>query len=261
MFSSPSSCSSSSTPSSAARSRVSPATFAFPTRSTFLQADPLIAISNALSTHALYRRLIWCLVILIPTLFLGRFFCGWICPLGSMNHFFSNFKSERKRGLQRIESNRYKKWQTLKYYILVALLVSAVFGGLIVGVMDPDFPDGALAGAVGSAGNQLRAQRVPGCALQLEVGRPATRVGCPSIHFAGDDSGLQTAILPPGLLPGAPVHRHHGVELPHHALLVPGALPAGRAAGFHITLDDLRHGEAHREVSGLQPVRAALPGR
>ena len=103
----------------------------------FLEADPLIGISNALSTHALYRGLSWCLVILIPTLFLGRFFCGWICPLGSMNHFFSNFKSERKRGLQRIESNRYKKWQTLKYYILVALLISAIFGSLIVGVMDP----------------------------------------------------------------------------------------------------------------------------
>ena len=103
----------------------------------FLEADPLIAFSNALSTHALYHGLIWCLVILIPTFFLGRFFCGWICPLGSMNHFFSNFKSECKRGLDRIESNRYKKWQTLKYYVLVALLVSAVFGGQIVGVMDP----------------------------------------------------------------------------------------------------------------------------
>ena len=103
----------------------------------FLEADPLIAISNALSTHELYRHLLWCLVILIPTLFLGRFFCGWICPLGSINHFFSNFKSVRKRGLQRIESNRYKKWQTLKFYILVALLVSAVFGGLLVVVMDP----------------------------------------------------------------------------------------------------------------------------
>jgi len=103
----------------------------------FLEADPLVAFSNVLSTHALYHGLLWCLLILVPTLFLGRFFCGWICPLGSMNHFFSNFKSEHKRGLQRIESNRYKKWQTLKYYILVALLVAAAFGGMVVGVMDP----------------------------------------------------------------------------------------------------------------------------
>jgi len=103
----------------------------------FLQADPLVAISNALSTRALYRGLLWSLVILIPTFFLGRFFCGWICPLGSLNHFFSSWKSERKRGLQRIESNRYKRWQTLKYYILIALLVAAPLGGQLTGVMDP----------------------------------------------------------------------------------------------------------------------------
>jgi polyferredoxin len=103
----------------------------------FLQADPLVGVSNALSSGALYRGLLWSLVILLPTLFLGRFFCGWICPLGTINHFFSSFKSERKRGKQLIESNRYKKWQTLKYYILIALLVAAFFGENIAGIMDP----------------------------------------------------------------------------------------------------------------------------
>ena len=103
----------------------------------FLQLDPLVAISNALATHALYRGLLWSLIILIPTLFLGRFFCGWICPLGTLNHFFGNLKSARKRGHALLNSNRYKPWQTLKYYILAALLVSALFGGSLLIVMDP----------------------------------------------------------------------------------------------------------------------------
>ena len=64
--------------------------------SLFFQLDPLIAISNALASRALYRGLLWSLVVLIPTIFLGRFFCGWICPLGSIHHFFSSFKSERQ---------------------------------------------------------------------------------------------------------------------------------------------------------------------
>jgi polyferredoxin len=103
----------------------------------FLQLDPLTAITSVLATHALYRGLLWSLAILIPTFFLGRFFCGWICPLGTLNHFFSSWKSERKRGPERLERNRYKKWQTLKYYFLIAGLVSALFGGSLIGILDP----------------------------------------------------------------------------------------------------------------------------
>ena len=77
----------------------------------FFELDPLIAVMNALANHALYRGLVWCLVILVPTLFLGRFFCGWICPMGTLQHFVGNMPSESKRGKQRIESNRYKRWQ------------------------------------------------------------------------------------------------------------------------------------------------------
>lgn len=103
----------------------------------FLQADPLVAIANALASRALYKGLLWSLAIIIPTLFLGRFFCGWICPLGTLNHFFSSWKSERKRGLERIERNRYKGWQALKYYVLIAVLVAALLGSGIAGIFDP----------------------------------------------------------------------------------------------------------------------------
>ena len=103
----------------------------------FFQFDPLVALSNALSSRALYHGLLWSLIVLIPTMLLGRFFCGWICPLGSIHHFFSSLRSERKRGKQLIESNRYKRWQTTKYYLLVAALIAAVLGTGIVGWLDP----------------------------------------------------------------------------------------------------------------------------
>jgi hypothetical protein len=67
----------------------------------------------------------------------GAFFCGWICPLGSIHHFFSNPKSEHKRGKQLLESNRYKRWQTTEYYILAAALIAALLGTGIVGWLDP----------------------------------------------------------------------------------------------------------------------------
>jgi polyferredoxin len=103
----------------------------------FLQLDPLTALDSALSTHTLYRGLLWSLAVLLPTLFLGRFFCGWICPLGTLNHFLSSWKSEHKRGPERLERNRYQKWQTLKYYLLIAGLVAAIFGSSLVGILDP----------------------------------------------------------------------------------------------------------------------------
>src|ERR1019366_1420174 len=108
----------------------------YPVRA-FLETDPLIAIANALATHALYRGLLWSLAILIPTLLLGRFFCGWICPLGTLNHMVGNIRSGKKAGRQRIASNRYKEWQSSKYYLLFALLVAAFFGSALVGIFDP----------------------------------------------------------------------------------------------------------------------------
>lgn len=103
----------------------------------FLESDPFIAIANALATHALYRGLLWSLAILVPTLFLGRFFCGWICPLGTLNHLASNIRSDSKSGRRRIDSNRYQRWQAFKYYLLFPLLAAAFLGSAVAGIFDP----------------------------------------------------------------------------------------------------------------------------
>jgi polyferredoxin len=102
--------------------------------SIYLEADPLVAVGNALTTHALYTGLLWSLALIVPTLFLGRFFCGWICPLGTLSHFFGWL---RRPGKQQLEGNRYRKWQRLKYYLLIALLVAALFGSGLFGLLDP----------------------------------------------------------------------------------------------------------------------------
>jgi polyferredoxin len=103
----------------------------------FFEWDPLVAVANAVASHALYRGLLWSLTILLPTLFLGRFFCGWICPMGTLQHLVGNLPSEAKRGKQRIDSNRYKRWQTAKYAVLIAELVGACFGSMAIGWLDP----------------------------------------------------------------------------------------------------------------------------
>jgi polyferredoxin len=103
----------------------------------FLETDPLVALATALSTHTLYRNLIWAVPFLLLALVVGRGFCGWICPLGSLHHFIGSWKSEKKRGAKLLESNRYKRWQATKYYLLVGVLLMAVFGSAFGLAIDP----------------------------------------------------------------------------------------------------------------------------
>ncbi|MFC1728839.1 4Fe-4S dicluster domain-containing protein [candidate division KSB1 bacterium] len=104
--------------------------------SIFLEMDPLVAFSTAISTHSLYNNLIWAVVIIVITMVIGRFFCGWICPLGTLSHFFSSYKPER-RGKKRVKANHYKKWMSIKYYLLFGLIIMSVFTSLQTGLIDP----------------------------------------------------------------------------------------------------------------------------
>ncbi|UCE58909.1 MAG: 4Fe-4S dicluster domain-containing protein [Phycisphaerales bacterium] len=102
----------------------------------FLEIDPLIALATAVTTHTVYKGLLWSLIILIPTLFLGRFFCNWICPYGSMHHFVG-WLFRNQQTTETIAANQYKRSQHIKYYILTAMLAATVFGSLQIGLLDP----------------------------------------------------------------------------------------------------------------------------
>ena len=52
-----------------------------------LDLDPLTALATVLATGTLYATLAWALVTLVLTLFVGRFFCGFACPLGTLHQF------------------------------------------------------------------------------------------------------------------------------------------------------------------------------
>jgi polyferredoxin len=92
--------------------------------SLFLEATPLVAVSTALTTHTIYRNLVWGLVIIGVTMMLGRVWCNWMCPFGILHHLFG-WIGNRKNTKQLIEVNRYKKIYAIKYYILAAMLAMA----------------------------------------------------------------------------------------------------------------------------------------
>jgi polyferredoxin/ferredoxin len=90
--------------------------------SLFLEATPLVAVSTALTTHTIYRNLVWGLVIIGITMMLGRVWCNWMCPFGILHHLFG-WIGNRRNTKQMIEVNRYRKIYAIKYYILATMLV------------------------------------------------------------------------------------------------------------------------------------------
>jgi polyferredoxin len=104
--------------------------------SLFLEMDPLVGFATALSTHTVYRWLWRGLFVLVPTLLLGRVFCNWICPYGTLHQFVGwlfNIRSNKDR----LGSNRYRSLYQVKYVILTIFLVMAFFGSLQIGLLDP----------------------------------------------------------------------------------------------------------------------------
>ncbi|MBF0142594.1 MAG: 4Fe-4S binding protein [Magnetococcales bacterium] len=104
--------------------------------SLFLEMDPLTALAGLLTSGTLYRGLAWSLVVVIPTLFFGRFFCSWVCPLGILNQIVGRSLNRRRPG-EEYRLNRYRPLFRTKYYILAALLVLAAGGTLQTGLLDP----------------------------------------------------------------------------------------------------------------------------
>lgn len=92
--------------------------------SIFLEATPLVAVATALTTHTIYRNLVWGLVVIAITMMLGRVWCNWMCPFGILHHFFG-WIGNRRNTKQMIEVNRYRKIYAIKYYILAAMLIMA----------------------------------------------------------------------------------------------------------------------------------------
>ncbi len=104
---------------------------AYPVR-IFLRFDPLILVTTFLSSHAVPTALLLSLITVALTLLFGRVFCGWVCPLGTLNDVMGRLtpKESRRKPLD-------DRIRRLKYYGLFFLLASSLFTLQIAGLADP----------------------------------------------------------------------------------------------------------------------------
>jgi len=90
-----------------------------------MELDPLVGLGTLLSTGTLYRGLIWGVLTLVLTIFLGRFFCGWLCPMGTLQHVIGYAAHRLKPAGTKVRLNRYRSAQVIKYWILFLFLAAA----------------------------------------------------------------------------------------------------------------------------------------
>ncbi|MBN1479724.1 4Fe-4S binding protein [candidate division KSB1 bacterium] len=100
----------------------------------FLRSSPLIALTTFLSSWSLETKLVLGFIMLVLPLFLGRFFCGWICPLGTTLDFSDKvlFHSKHSRN-----KNVATSFRACKFVLLIALVVAALFSLQLVWFFDP----------------------------------------------------------------------------------------------------------------------------
>ena len=101
----------------------------------FIETSALIGISASLASRAMSVAAGYIFGMLMLALVFGRAFCGWVCPLGTLNHGISYLNKRFSK--KKFPKEPFMKYQKLKYFILVVILVSAFFGVTLTGFFDP----------------------------------------------------------------------------------------------------------------------------
>ena len=96
----------------------------------FFIIDPLIAIFISITSQRFFWWTLFAFVMILATLFLGRFYCGWICPLGTLIDICGALRKSHFG--HRIDNLRF-----IKYYVLAGIIIFLLFGIQILWALDP----------------------------------------------------------------------------------------------------------------------------
>jgi ferredoxin len=96
-----------------------------------MRLDPLAMLSHMLASRTLLASSGLALVTLAVTLFLGRVWCGWLCPLGTILDHSVGLTARRFQNLPG------DSWRQVKYALLLTLVAAAALSNLSLMVLDP----------------------------------------------------------------------------------------------------------------------------
>jgi MauM/NapG family ferredoxin protein len=102
-------------------------------RGIFFALDPLVLLEHLAANKTILRYTLWSLIPLVLTFVLGRFFCGWICPVGAIHEFISWIFLKPPQTGSGTDRPRFR----CKYFVLTFVIVAALTGTTLAGWLDP----------------------------------------------------------------------------------------------------------------------------
>jgi hypothetical protein len=100
----------------------------------FLLIDPLVGVSTLLAGRIVNAATFWWTgAILLICVLIPRAFCGYLCPFGTLIDGFDWLIGRHVARFRRSSDHPRGGWGHLKYYILVAVIVSSMLGVLSSG--------------------------------------------------------------------------------------------------------------------------------
>ena len=96
----------------------------------FLRLNPLLALTTTFSSKEISAKVLPAVVLIGLTLLFGRFFCGYLCPLGTLLDLFDNIITiKRPRFVEKL--------RRVKFYLLIGLIVASIVGANVIYLFDP----------------------------------------------------------------------------------------------------------------------------
>ena len=96
----------------------------------FFLLDPLTGISSLLASRSWIAPMALCIFTLLLVVVIGRAWCGWICPLGTILDWTPSRRQRKNPGISPL-------WSQVKYFLFFAIVLGAVMGSLTLIIFDP----------------------------------------------------------------------------------------------------------------------------
>ena len=97
----------------------------------FFRLDPLVGITTMIASRSWIAPMMLGIIILVLAIAVGRAWCSWICPMGTILEWTPSRRPTRKK----LDIHPY--WRQVKYFVLFTVLIGAALGSLTVMILDP----------------------------------------------------------------------------------------------------------------------------